>query len=214
VLSRGGLNATAKRDLTVNITYWARRPHLVLARARYWAWEKQNPDKPWLCPEAVSFCAQTLTKSMRALEFGSGRSTAWFARHVGHLTSVEQSEAWFERVSAELERQGLDNIDYRLIPLDHPATEPEHEVYDPLPAYVAAFDTFPDESLDFLVIDGHYRTACLRVGLPKLKPGGLLLVDDVNMWGTPAQVPIPEGWPLVHQSDNGLKITCVWRKPG
>ena len=41
----------------MNLWYWLRRPHLIPARLRYWAWERRNPDKPWLTPGAVAFCA-------------------------------------------------------------------------------------------------------------------------------------------------------------
>jgi predicted O-methyltransferase YrrM len=193
--------------------YWVRRPHKVWARLSYWLWEKRNPDAPWIMPGAVEFCRRALTGQMRALEFGSGRSTAWFARRVGHLTSVEHSPAWYEQVRARLARDELRNVDYWLVPLDHPAAQPEQDAYDPLPAYVSVLRGFAEESLDFIVVDGHYRTACIRNALDKLKPGGLLLVDDVNMWGAPELLPVPAEWPLVHRSGNGLKLTCVWKKP-
>ena len=48
----------------------------------------------------------------------------------------------------------LENVAYRLVPLDHPEGAPEQEVYDPLPRYVAVAADFPDDSLDFVVIDG------------------------------------------------------------
>ncbi len=197
----------------MNVGYWLRKPHLIWARLRYWVWEKINPTKPWLSPGAVAYCAGALKKTMRALEFGSGRGTAWFARQVGHLTSVEHSAAWFNRVRAQIARSGLDNVDYRLVPLDHPDSEPERENYDPLPSYVAVLSSFPDEGIDFIVVDGHYRTTCIRACPPKLKAGGLLLVDDTNMWGGSERVPVPTGWRLVHRSGNGIKSAAIWQKP-
>jgi hypothetical protein len=106
----------------------------------------------------------------------------------------------------------LENVAYRLVPLDHPEGAPEQEVYDPLPRYVAVAADFPDDSLDFVVIDGRYRTHCIRQSLGKLKPGGLLLVDDANLWPN-ARPPVPPDWPEVHRSSNGLKITAIFRKP-
>lgn len=134
--------------LPMTVRYWLARPHLIWARLLYWVWESINPTKPWLCPGTVAYCEAILSKSMRVLEFGSGRSTTWFARKVGQLTSVEHSEAWFRRVRTEIVRSGVDNIDYRLVPLDHPEQEPEREQYHPLPSYVAQLRGFPDESFD------------------------------------------------------------------
>jgi hypothetical protein len=196
-----------------NAIYWLRHPQLIPARALYWVWERMNPDRPWLCPGTVRFCEGALTAAMTGVEFGSGRSTAWFARRLRHLTSVEHHPGWYSRVRDDLDRAGLSNVDYRLIPLDHLEGEPERERYDPVPAYVAVLDGFPDESLDVVVVDGHYRTTCIKRCLPKLKPGGLLLVDDLNLWPARGLIPVPGSWELVDESTNRLKRTCVWRKP-
>jgi hypothetical protein len=198
---------------TLNIKYWLRRPHLIWPRLKYWLWEITNRDKPWLCPGAVDYCTEVLTKSMQAIEFGSGRSTAWFAQRVGRLTTVEHSPRWYARVRSTLEQKQLSRVDCRLVPLDHPEAEAEHETYEPLPSYVRVLNEFPDDSLDLVVVDGHYRSTCIRASLAKLKGSGLLLVDDVNMWGGFNRVPIPDLWTLVHRSSNGLKETGIWQKP-
>jgi predicted O-methyltransferase YrrM len=197
----------------LNVTYWLTHPHLVAPRLAYWLWERRNPDKPWLCPGTVRYLESALAPPMRGLEFGSGRSTTWFARRLGHLTSVEHDEAWHAQVGRALGREHVSNVDYRLVPLDHPENEPERERYDRLPAYVAVLDEFPDAGLDLVVVDGHYRTACIRRCLETLKPGGLLLVDDANLWPAREAIPVPASWELVDESTNGLKRACVWRKP-
>ena len=50
-----------------------------------------------------------------------------------------------------------------------------------------------------------------RHAKPKLRPGGYLLVDDVNFWPSPAALPIPDGWAVVDDSTNGLKRCLIWR---
>jgi predicted O-methyltransferase YrrM len=198
----------------MNLRFWVRRPHLLAARARYWVWERLNPDKPWLCPGSVRFCERHLTAGMTGLEFGSGRSTAWFAGRLGRLVSVEHNREWYEKVRADLAARAVANVDYRLVPLDHPEAEPERPAYDPPPRYAAVADEFPDGSLDFVVVDGHYRSTCIRRCLAKVRPGGLLLVDDVNLWPTRAELPVPADWAAADLSGNGLKQTGIWRKPG
>jgi predicted O-methyltransferase YrrM len=149
---------------------------------------------------------------MTGLEFGSGRSTVWFAGKLRHLTSVEHHSGWHEVVKEQLARAGCTNVDYRFVPLNHPESEGEHEHYDPLPDYVAVANGFPDNSLDLVVVDGHYRTHSIRAVLDKIKSGGLLLVDDANMW--PRNMPpVPPNWPEVSRTTNGLKYTAIWRKP-
>jgi predicted O-methyltransferase YrrM len=143
---------------------------------------------------------------MTGVEFGSGRSTAWFARRLARLTSVEHDPGWHEKVKADLERGGIGNVDYRFVPAEPPGAPADR------PRYAAVLDDFPDGSLDLVVVDGHYRDACLALAPPKLKPGGLLLVDDVAFWG--GRPPVPPGWALAHDSTNGIKNTHLWRKPG
>jgi len=194
------------------ILFWLVHPRSLAARVRYWWWERRNPDKPWLTPEAVAFLDARLTADMVGIEFGSGRSTAWFARKIGRLTSIEHHEGWYQQVNGQLADGGITNVDYRFLPLDHPESAPEQDSYDRMPRYVAAVDTFADGSLDFAVVDGHYRTTCIRALISKLKPGGLLLVDDANMWPG-NQPPIPADWTELSRTTNGLKFTVIWEKP-
>jgi predicted O-methyltransferase YrrM len=150
---------------------------------------------------------------MIGLEFGSGRSTRWLAGKLKLLVSVEHAPVWYSEVKRSLESAQITNVDYRFIALDHPPEEPERANYDPLPRYVAVLNEFDDETFDFILIDGHYRTACVLLSLNKLKPGGLLLVDDVNMWWHRSPLPIPSSWEIVDESSNGLKTARIWMKP-
>lgn len=198
----------------MNLRHWLRDPRRAVARARYWMWEKYNPDKPWLCPGTVRFLEREISPTWHALEFGSGRSSVWFAGKVAKLTSVEANEGWYCTVGAQLRAKSVCNVDYRLVTLDHPAGEDEWPVYDPIPRYVAAADAFGDGELGLVVVDGHYRTHCVRRSVPKIRPGGLLLVDDVERWPDLSAIPVPADWPVADLSSNGLKQTCVWLRPG
>ena len=196
----------------MRLGYWVRHPRRLLSRIRYWWWERRNPDKPWLTPGAVAFLESRLKNDMSALELGSGRSTLWYASKVGRLLSVEHHAGWYESVNSELVRHDLRNVDYRYVPLDHPESDPERFEYNLLPAYVAVVADCLDESLDFVVVDGHYRSTCIMAALSKIKPGGLLLVDDANMWPD-NEPPVPCEWPEVSRKTNGIKFTVIWRKP-
>ena len=197
----------------MNLWFWVTHPRAAVARGRYWWWEKRNPDKPWLTPAAVAFLDAHLKPAMTGLEFGSGRSTAWYAGKLHRLTSVEHHAEWRARVVEMLARRNISNVEVRLVPLDHPAEEPERATYDPLPAYVAVATGLPDESLDLVVVDGHYRSQCIAAVVDKLRSGGLLLVDDADRWPGAAP-PVPAGWPEVSRTTNGIKSTVIWRKPG
>lgn len=197
----------------VNLAYYLRHPLRLLPRLGVWMWERRHPHAPWLCPGTIRFCEERLRPPMAGLEFGSGRSTVWLAARLGTLTSVEHARDWHARVVASLVTAAVHNVDLRLVPLDHPDRAPEQERYDPTPRYVALADALPDASLDVVLIDGHYRTACIRHAIPKLRCGGFLIVDDVDMWPTREAVPVPADWSCVDESRNGLKRAAIWMKP-
>ncbi|HLI94422.1 MAG TPA: hypothetical protein VKU83_12450, partial [Puia sp.] len=41
-----------------------------------------------------------------------------------------------------------------------------------------AIDVYPDSHFDVIIVDGRARPSCIKHALPKLKPGGWLLVDN------------------------------------
>lgn len=195
----------------MNLRHWIRHPREAIIRLRYYAWEKLHPDCPWLCPGTVRFCAQHLNQSMTGLEFGSGRSTLWFARRMARLTSVENDVVWHAKVAKWLAAAHVTNVDYRLVPLDLSNNESDRGGDTSTPAYVRVADDIPDRSLDLVIIDGYYRPECIRRTTPKLKPGGLFLVDDVNFWPSLEAVSVPAEWTIVDDSTNGLKRGVIWR---
>lgn len=195
---------TAKRALELlrNPLYVARRLALLIRQIRH-------PDEPWLGRNAIQFCETHLTPAMRGVEWGSGRSTAFLARRVGHLTSVEHDQEWHRKVSREV--ADLSNVDYRFVALDHKANEPTTPHYEPLPRYVAVIEAFPDASLDFVLVDGHYRQACILASLRKLKKGGYLIVDNTD-WLPESEWGVPPTYRVVHRSANVMSETTFWEK--
>jgi hypothetical protein len=188
------------------------RPLYIAGRIQNWLYEKRHPDHPWLAPDAIVWLEQHLCPDMRGFEWGSGRSTLWFAKRLAALTSIESDAAWFQEVTRRVRESGLTNVDLRHIPLEHPDAQTYAFDYSPLPANPAAILGLQDSSLDFVVVDGWYRPVCARAALPKLKPGGILLIDNTN-WDDPPHVHVPKDWPLVHQSRNVMTETSIWRKP-
>jgi hypothetical protein len=57
---------------------------------------------PWMAPRAVAFLADELSREDILLELGSGKSTAWYADHVGRVVSLEPNAEWAFRVKCDL----------------------------------------------------------------------------------------------------------------
>jgi hypothetical protein len=188
------------------------QPVYLARRIAYKFYELSHPDEPWLSQGAIRFCEKNLTKEQVGIEWGSGRSTTWFGSRLKSLLSIEYDLAWHSTLISQLQKKGIKNVDCRHIPVEHDLNEPTYPHYEETPQYVRVVEEFEDESIDFVVVDGHYRQACVLASLAKIKPGGFLLVDNTNRlpieeWG------VPSNWPIVHQSSNVMTQTSIWKKP-
>lgn len=147
-------------------------------------------------------------------EWGAGASTIWFASRCLRLTSIEHQSAWFNRVSDDLEKRGLaSKVDLRLY---------EHSpVTKMAPGYVDAINEISDSSLDFALVDGSKRIHCAMLSLIKIKPGGLLILDDANRYfqrdgsNLPAWDRFAIDTKTWHQQwfRDGICETSIWIKP-
>jgi predicted O-methyltransferase YrrM len=156
------------------VGHWT--PRYIRARAREILYQRLHPDAPWLTPEAVRLLDSMLRPSDIGAEFGSGRSTSWLARRCAHLTSVEHDEAWYATVSAALAADGIARVDYQYHPSDKPDAPGDRS------AYVRVAQCLNDESIDFALVDGLYRDYVTLFLLPKIKPGGMLIIDDAHRY--------------------------------
>ncbi len=131
------------------------------------------PDRPWISYEAQAeiarFCA---ARPVRMLEFGSGRSTLWYAQRVASLVSIEIDSAWHTELRPHLAE--LAHVDYRLI---------EERAEYTQPAVEGLFD--------LIMIDGAWRDACAEFAITHLAPGGMIYLDnsDKSAGGTSGDVP-------------------------
>lgn len=156
--------------------------------------EHANPDDPWLTRDAIKLLKSMLQESDRGVEFGSGRSTIWFAERVRQLTSVEHDDKWYATVSSKLKERELSNVAYIFEPQDQPAA------LGYMSAYAQTALTFPDASIDFALVDGIYRNYTAKLILPKIKSGGLLIIDNVN-WFLPSSSHAPSSRTLAAGPD-------------
>lgn len=145
------------------------------SRRKQAAFEKANPDAPWLVPDAIDRLLEIITPDMRYLEWGTGRSTIWFGKRVSSVVSIEHDDTWKEIVLADIEKNGLsEKVEYHLVPGD--AQDPD--VVDA--PYCSKIQEYPDASFDMILVDGMNRNGCIVNALPKLKPTGYLVVDNAE----------------------------------
>lgn len=154
------------------------RPSYAARRAMQLLFTRQMPDAPWLPKAAVMLLDAWLKPGDRGLEWGSGRSTIWLARRVEHVLSVEDDARWYGHVTQQLIKNGVEHrVDYRHIECELVSGE-EPDLHP----YADVSDEVEKNSLDYVLVDGRIRLACMRRALPLLKPGGLLILDNANRY--------------------------------
>jgi hypothetical protein len=156
--------------------------------------------------ELSSVKLYTLRGSRLDWSGGSRRSTRWSATRLGHLLSIEYDPVWHAKANRAI--ADLGNVECRLIPPEHPFDEPCRPGYDALLKYVAGINDFSNNSIDFVVVDGHYRSVCVKYALTKLKPTGFLLVHDCD-WLTVPQWRVPQSWRVAHKSHTPINLRSL-----
>ncbi|TAK34069.1 MAG: hypothetical protein EPO21_10830 [Chloroflexota bacterium] len=232
------------------VRYWT--PRYLGDRVRVMLHEWTNPSDPWFTQQATRLLESLLRPDDVGVEWGSGRSTLWFARLVAKLVSVEHNQAWYERVLNQLKRSSISNVDYRLAPVgdggqvtawgDTGSYHLRNNLAQQSRAgtavavrtnpYAEVVEEFAPSQLGFVSVDGMWRGECALRSLPKLRPGGLMIVDNIN-WFLPCASTAPgsraidakpasDEWAefsrLVREwryvwTSNGVSDTAVWLKP-
>lgn len=194
-------------------------PRYVFNRTKLLLYELRYPDHPWLTQQANQILSTLLKPTDVGLEWGSGRSTFWFAQRIKHLTSIEHDESWYKAVASRLKASNISNVNYL-------HEKPEKS------SYVQVVNTFKKDSIDFVLVDGIYRDICANMVLEKIRPGGIIVIDDINRY-LPCESISPSSRPknlhpasaewghfLNHVKDwrliwtsSGVKDTAIWFKP-
>ena len=178
-------------------------------------------NSPWLSPASIVFLKNSLDKTVNFLEFGSGKSTIFFASKVKRLYSVEHHEEWYSKINKLLAEKKNANVDYVLIKPEQQETredlEKRHvEEFDNelinYKAYYEHLNKYPDSFFDFILIDGRARVECSRRAVSKLKSGGVFILDNSERKPYKPVHEMLSGWDVVNTT-NGLTNTTLWFKP-
>ena len=142
-----------------------------------------DDETPWMTFRAIRWLRSFLRPEMAVFEYGTGGSTLFFARRARSLVSIENDPRWHARVDRALRLAGISNCDLRLVPPVTAKTASNEYGAPELPgfdfeAYVRTIDGHPANSFDLVSIDGYARPACVAHAIPRVRPGGYLLLDN------------------------------------
>jgi predicted O-methyltransferase YrrM len=158
---------------------WLRYP------AAWWRAKRgSQPERPWIVPAAIGWLGRRIRSDWSVLELGAGRSTPWFARRAARVISLEDNEFWGEQTRERLRVLGLDNAELRQLAVER---------------FAAEVEGLPDCSFDLVVMDFLEAPAVTRVdvlkpAMNKVRPGGLLLLDDSDRPGYTEAFQLLDGW--------------------
>ena len=140
--------------------------------------------QPWVTLEAARILARRVRSSSRIFEYGAGGSTAFFGRRAAQVVSVEHDRAWYTLVEqAVVELPAVEVVLAEPRSVRHPeeegfsSTSPEFKGQTFID-YVTVVDRFPAHSFDVLLVDGRARPSCFFRAEPKVRVGGLVILDD------------------------------------
>ncbi|CAN5417457.1 hypothetical protein BH10ACT10_BH10ACT10_01700 [soil metagenome] len=132
---------------------------------------------PWWPYVAIDNVAARLQVDAAVFEFGGGGSTLWLAGRVDRLTTVEHDPGWFRELTRSIEETADFHVELR----ESSITGTVSSVVEPgrfFDNYVSAIESQLDDSLDLVIVDGRARVECALAAKRKIKPGGMLLLDD------------------------------------
>lgn len=188
-----------------------------------------SSETPWMPYGALAFLEEHLPPQAAVFEYGGGGSTLWLARRAAAVTTVEHEEAWHALLAEALAARGVMNVtllrrpprlegpidgDFAVEGVDYGSARAAGSFAE----YVREIDAVPDASLDLVVVDGRSRAACLLRAMPKLRPGGVLVLDDAYRTRYDPAKRALGGWPrrefcgLRPSSLSPSQTTC-WIRP-
>lgn len=151
-------------------------------------------ELPWINFLALDFLSQHLKPEYKVFEFGGGGSTLFFCKYTAEVTTVEDHAEWFKTLTETVEKKGyrhwkgffispepVNNSIPRshIRPSDFKSSVKGLENYS-FEKYARTIDQYPEGSFDLILVDGRARPSCIRQAIPRLKPGGLLVVDNTE----------------------------------
>lgn len=188
---------------------------------------------PWITFPALDRLKGLVRPTDKVFEYGGGGSTLYWCDHAAEVITVEHDASWYSLLQEAVEKSASGKWQGSLVPpgegdlvTDPDPSDPQHFSSADEPsrgrnykAYVEVIDRYPNGYFDILLIDGRARTSCLWKGVPKVRKGGLVILDNAerdyytrSLQGTLEQLEVVlEGMaPVIYSPD--LSETRIYRK--
>lgn len=162
------------------------------------------PKKPWWVGDAIDYLDSLLRPEFIAFEWGAGGSTLWLAKRVSFVTSMEHEAVWYDGVISDLDHFEVNNVNPVYI-----AMEAGDYDYDNYARYILRYKPY---AFDVISVDGRNRVQCLKYAIPKLRPGGIMVLDDAQRAHYQSGIDLMSDWER-HDFTDKRATTTVWIRP-
>lgn len=126
-------------------------------------------ESPWIVPESALFLAKILKGTELVFDIGMGASTLFYARRCDKVIGIETNQKFLDKVLKFAYEHGLeDSIEYKFIS--------NQELIEK-----AIENIGPSKMFDVISVDtvrNYNRSEFLKKSAPKLKPTGILILDN------------------------------------
>lgn len=151
-----------------------------------------SDEQPWITFDAIQYLEEKVRSSYKIFEFGGGGSTLFFLKRCQEVVTVEHDSAWFFLLKKLVEDKQLKHWVGRLVEAEQgelvkssSASNPDHYSSDEAKdvnykKYASLIDSYPDNYFDIVLVDGRSRPACIKHAAPKLRKGGLIVLDNAD----------------------------------
>lgn len=151
-------------------------------------------ELPWINFLALECLEKNIRPEFRVFEFGGGGSTLFFCKSVAEVATVEDHAEWFKTLTETVAAKGYKNWRGFFVspePVTDARTRSHTEPDDykssmkslenwSFEQYASSIDSYPEAYFDLILVDGRARPSCIKHALPRLKTGGLLVVDNTE----------------------------------
>lgn len=145
---------------------------------------------PWISFPVIDFLNTTVNSQTKVFEYGGGGSTVYFLRTAAQVVTVEHNKEWFEILKDKIgsnnkwkpffiEPENCSDYDVTLCANpDKYFSKDKDYVNMNFQEYASVIDTYENNYFDIVLVDGRARPSCIKHGIPKIKSGGYLILDN------------------------------------
>lgn len=123
--------------------------------------DKEENPIAWVTYPFMHFLEPRLVSVKNVFEYGSGNSTLYYSKFVGHVVSVEHDQGWYENIKNKMP----ENVELFFSELVKGGG-------------YSRFCAELDKKFDIIIVDGRDRVNCLKSTLAGLALNGVVVLDD------------------------------------